>query len=151
MVRKPTPTIVRFEKYYQPEPNSGCWLWLRRLCKGYAYISEGNKEIRAHRWAYEYFKGPIPKGLELHHSCRTKSCVNPQHLQPLTRLEHYRLDNPGFKFHGDTHQRFKIDCPQGHPYSGNNLYVSPDNRRHCRICVRESGRRYDRTYRSNHG
>lgn len=44
---------------------------------------------------------------------------------------------------GIRHNALKTHCPQGHPYSGDNLYISPsDGGRSCRICMRESGRRY---------
>jgi hypothetical protein len=33
----------------------------------------------------------IPAGLELHHVCENKLCVNPEHLQPMTRCDHLRL------------------------------------------------------------
>lgn len=29
----------------------------------------------------------------------------------------------------------KEHCPQEHPYSGNNLYISPSGSRHCRTCL----------------
>ena len=34
----------------------------------------------------------------------------------------------------------KPDCPQGHPYSGDNLYMDPRGRRVCRSCKREWAR-----------
>ena len=33
-------------------------------------------------------------------------------------------------------------CKQGHPYSGENLYVTPDGRRICKECNREAKREY---------
>lgn len=38
--------------------------------------------------------------------------------------------------------RRKTHCPAGHPYAGENLYVSPGGSLNCRICRRESCRRY---------
>lgn len=35
----------------------------------------------------------------------------------------------------------KPNCPAGHPYSGQNLYVDPGGRRVCRTCKREWARR----------
>jgi len=39
---------------------------------------------------YEYFKGPVPDGLELDHLCRVRSCCNPDHLEPVTHKENIR-------------------------------------------------------------
>lgn len=44
----------------------------------------------AHRVAYENVNGPIGKGLEIHHTCGEKSCVNPDHLVTMTRSQHMR-------------------------------------------------------------
>lgn len=38
--------------------------------------------------------------------------------------------------------RLKTHCPQGHPYSGENLYIASGGRRVCRTCQRHHGRRY---------
>src|SRR5262245_58141956 len=56
--------------------------------------------IYAHRFAYETFVGVIPKGKDLDHTCHNadtncrgvntcihRRCVNPQHLEPATRIE----------------------------------------------------------------
>lgn len=81
----------------------------------------------AHRWAYEHYVGPIAPGLVIDHLCRNTSCVNPAHLEPVTQLENTRRGL-------GTGSRTK--CPKGHPYSGRNLYVSPDGARRCRECNR---------------
>lgn len=41
----------------------------------------------AHRFAYEFIHGPIPKGLEIDHTCQNKLCVNPAHLELVTHQE----------------------------------------------------------------
>lgn len=77
-----------------PEPNTGCWLYTNVFNNGYGQIQINGRDTLAHRTAYEYFKGPIPEGLELDHLCRTKACVNPDHLEPVTRSENVRRGTP---------------------------------------------------------
>lgn len=64
---------------------SGCWVWTGATV-GEGYGSFRNK--RAHRLMYEQVKGAIPQGLELDHTCENPPCVNPAHLDAVTRPEH---------------------------------------------------------------
>ena len=66
----------------------GCWLWLGlKNESGYGRIEVGGRNLKAHRRAYELTVGPIPDGLTIDHLCRTKACVNPRHLEPVTLRE----------------------------------------------------------------
>ncbi len=49
--------------------------------------------ILAHRFSYERAKGPIPDGLTLDHLCRVSSCINPDHLDPVTHRENMLRGN----------------------------------------------------------
>lgn len=73
-------------------PKSGCWLWTGPVTNsGYGTASaEGSRAKGVHRVMYEWFVGPIPKGLELDHLCRVKNCCRPDHLEPVTRLVNVR-------------------------------------------------------------
>ena len=67
---------------------NSCWEWTGSKNRGYGKISmKDNTTILAHRAMYEMLVGPIPAHLELDHLCRNKSCVNPEHLEPVTHIE----------------------------------------------------------------
>lgn len=71
--------------------DAGCWVWTGcRLPSGYGRISIGRETFNAHRVSYELFVGPIAHGLEIDHTCRNKSCVNPAHLEAVTHVENIR-------------------------------------------------------------
>lgn len=61
--------------------DSGCWMWLgSQDSDGYGSIRMNGRSIRAHRFSYQYFVGPIPGGMLVCHRCDTPGCVNPEHL-----------------------------------------------------------------------
>ena len=131
----------RFLSKVMPEPNSGCWLWVGTVNdRGYGTFWNGKKTYRAHRFSYEMHIGPIKEGLEIDHLCRIKTCVNPDHLEAVTHRENVLRGNAGQEF--AEKQRSKTHCPQGHPYSGNNLYINPLGHRGCRICKKDTMRRF---------
>jgi|SRR5690606_3363064 len=87
----PVEFIAEDRGYHTP-----CWIWQKGNTRG-GYGSKHNPETgrtcRAHRWYYEKLKGPIPRGLTLDHLCRQPSCVNPDHLEPVTTSENTRRAN----------------------------------------------------------
>lgn len=124
-----------------------CWDWPgTRIPRGYGQIAdEGGKHrkmLSVHRLVHEWWKGPIPEGHVIDHLCRRPQCFNPAHLEAVTQSENVlRGTGPALARDRITS---KTHCPQGHPYSGDNLYMHPNGGRVCRECVRESGRRYRR-------
>lgn len=74
---------------YIVDPVTGCHEWLlARSEKGYGLVHHEGRTRIAHIVAWEEKHGPVPKGRELHHTCENKGCVNADHLEPLTRVEH---------------------------------------------------------------
>ena len=65
-----------------------CWLWTgAKTAEGYGEIKIDRRMHYTHRWAYEFCVGPIPEGLTIDHLCRVRHCMNPDHLEVVTRKE----------------------------------------------------------------
>lgn len=69
-----------------------CWVWMGRPGHGYPLFSFYGTRVNAHAFAFHTLRSPHPrhKGRILHHRCRNKMCVNPEHLQMVTRAVHPR-------------------------------------------------------------
>jgi hypothetical protein len=66
-----------------------CWIWvLRKDSAGYGVLYTGHHAYRAHRVYWERVHGPLPEGFLLHHRCEQRSCVNPDHQEPLSAAGH---------------------------------------------------------------
>lgn len=62
-----------------------CWLWQGpTMNAGYGLFFFDGKRQLAHRAAYEIAHGDIADGLLIDHTCHTKLCVRPEHLQAVT-------------------------------------------------------------------
>lgn len=134
----------RFWLKVAKQPN-GCWEWQGACLHGgtsYGVFGYQGKNVLAHRFAYEELKGAIPSGYELDHLCRNKRCVNPDHLEVVTRSENTKRGLlPGIM---RLRHLNKTQCPKGHPYNEVNTYITPRGSRDCRICRREAKKRYRR-------
>jgi hypothetical protein len=114
-----------------------CWIWTGSHGQRYGQIRIDGRHFQSHRFAYELLVGPIPKGKELHHKCEVKHCVNPAHLQPVTRIEHMKITD----IDGGAYHRTKMHCPKGHPYDEENTYYEKKGRS-CRECHRQATREW---------
>lgn len=127
---------VKFWERCMPEPMSGCWLWTGATSvQGYGVMWNGRQDqALAYRVAYLALRGELPAPpLQLDHLCRTRGCVNPAHLEPVTQRENIlRGASPSAIAATVTH------CPKGHPYDERNTKIRPDGSRECRVCHRAS-------------
>lgn len=113
------------ERFWEKvEITETCWLWtscLNGAGYGFVYRNDTGKPDRAHRVTYEWFKGPIPSDLVVDHLCRVRHCVNPDHMELVTRGENVRRGTQA-----------RTHCRRGHSYD--DAYVSPAGARQCRTC-----------------
>lgn len=123
--------LGRMGDWFTPEPNTGCWLWMRSAdSSGYGTLNLGGRTASAHRVAYEALRGPIPEGLQIDHLCHTRPCVNPYHMEPVTRRENVLR---GYRSRREP-KRYAA-CRRGHPLTPENVYVfAGDGHRTCATC-----------------
>lgn len=128
------PLALRFWAKVEKTPT--CWLWIgAKHASGYGSLWREGTYHGAHRVAYELFRGPIPVGLELDHLCRVRSCVNPEHLEIVTRRENM-LRGPTLQ----AANAAKTVCCHGHPFTADNTRVYK-GMRVCLSCRRETDQR----------
>lgn len=119
--------LDRFDLPADPED---CWEWTgHKQERGYGVIRVNNRDeagnFRAHVVALAIAGIHKPAGdYVAHHLCENPGCVNPDHLEWMTRGAHKRLHL------GDT-------CPQGHDKSPENTYYYHGKPYGCRICRNE--------------
>lgn len=112
-----------------------CWVWTGHVHKGdgYGRVYTGRKgwDEMAHRVVYETLTGEsIPDYMTVDHLCLNKRCVNPAHLEIVTRAENTRRARLGM---------YRSDyCRRGHILEDVNW---KDQRRACRVCHRAANRK----------
>lgn len=91
-----------------------CWLWGGYVQNaGYGSFNTFKRPLLAHRFSYEYFIEKIKPKMTIDHLCKNKLCVNPNHLEEVTRQENIkRAGLLGFALK----ESLKTHCPKGHSY-----------------------------------
>jgi hypothetical protein len=121
--------VNRFEANSIPEPNSGCWIWLGQVNQ-YGYgrlrLPNGGTQV-AHRASYEFHnQTTVPDHLQVDHLCTLRCCVNPDHLEVVTRVENVRR--------AVQRNRATNRCRNGHEMTGDNVWLRKNGNRTSRVC-----------------
>lgn len=86
--------------------------------------------ISAHTFAYRIVVGHVPNGLELDHLCRVRHCVNPNHLEPVTRKENV-LRGAGISAQNSR----KVYCKRGHKFTEETTKLKQQKYGVVRACI----------------
>lgn len=110
--RKDIPLEERVDAVGWTETSNGCWEWNGfRDNVNYGRIKYKQRPVKLHRFMYERYKGPIPKGLVVRHKCDNPPCSNPEHLEVGTHQENMNDmwdRNPPRRLRNDEHPRSKV-------------------------------------------
>jgi HNH endonuclease len=132
---------------YTRRREDGCLEWTAGRSEGYGvfwawkYDGSVKRQQFAHRLIYEHFKGMIPQGMTVDHTCHNgtncpggkqcphRRCVDFTHLELVTRGENV--------LRGKTlahANMLKTHCVNGHEFTPENTIVRLNGKRQCRTC-----------------
>lgn len=104
----------------------GCLLWVGELDRdGYAVVSV--RGPRAHVIAYRRAGRQAAAGSVVDHACRRRNCVEPRHLEAVTRAVNE------FRKRAQFRARTMTKCPSG-LHSLDMPIITPEGGRVCRAC-----------------
>lgn len=137
-------TVVDERFWSKVDAAGDCWEWSGgHTSQGYGEVTRGGRLQLAHRYAYELLVGPIPVGLQIDHLCRNRGCLNPDHLEPVSRRTNLMRSWVG----ASAVNARKTACPKGHAYDeANTMRVRRPQggwARRCRVCSNENRRQWE--------
>lgn len=125
--------------------NSGCWDWIGPMdINGYGRFYFEKERKSAHRvslYLYKNININPKKGYECDHLCRNRRCVNPDHLEEVTKKENLKRGEWFIYINSR-----KTHCKNGHIFNKENTYEKKNKfgniQRECRICRSEYRKLY---------
>lgn len=126
--------LRKFMEKVSMNEETGCMEWVgAMLPNGYGQVGFRGKLWVAHRAFWVFMGKPDPGGFDLDHLCRNRKCINPDHLELVSRGDNLRR---GFIARG---------CKNGHPYSPEDFSVVKRSNGiqelRCKVCHRERNRK----------
>jgi hypothetical protein len=109
--------VARFLASFDMGEPDDCWRWNGTVThEGYGVMSVGGRQVKAHRYSFEHYIGPIPDGQDLDHTCHNRDplchdgddclhrrCVNPRHVEPVNPGENVARGNRHRMLRGELH------------------------------------------------
>src|SRR5690554_3794044 len=122
--------LKKFLNKIHVDEETGCMEWTGYVMdNGYGQVGFRGRLWVAHRAFWVFMGNPDPGKNDLDHLCRNRKCVNPDHLEIVTRSENLRR---GFIARG---------CKNGHPYNEKDFSIvrrsSGKEELRCKVCHRE--------------
>jgi hypothetical protein len=126
---------------------------------GYGQIRVGGVLWKAHRLAWLAAGKELFPGMELHHVCENRLCINVDHLQQVTHGENIRArsfsERPGNgsgRRKGISREGYatRTHCANGHDWNETNVRMYRGYG-HCRICQADAQERHRLKYRAEQG
>lgn len=134
------PPAVSDRFWSHVDKSGACWVWTGYKSRGYGRFYMGGRRHLAHRVAYKALVGQIPEGLTIDHLCRNKPCVNPAHMEVVTRGENALRGGGGAV--ASANRRAKTHCINGHEYTKENTRTIRNGSRQCKTCGRDQSREW---------
>ena len=86
---------AQIRRKVEVDEESGCWLWLGACDRyGYASAKMRGRVVILHRYAWERLVAELAEDDTVDHLCKGhRNCINPAHMEPVSRSENSRRAN----------------------------------------------------------
>lgn len=123
--------MARADWPIERDPVFGCELWTGKLgSNGRPIVWLGRAPVNAYVIAYERLHGAVPADHVVDHVCRRVLCVNPAHLEAVTKPENERRKSMRYRL-------ARRRCRRGHPLTEATRLTTPEMGVLCRTCAKE--------------